>query len=49
MRILDYLLMTLIFLWLAFVLFSLYKKKKSGHCIGCSGGNCMICDKKAQK
>lgn len=49
MSILDYVLLMLIFLWLALVLFFIHKKKKSGRCIGCSGGNCEMCNKKVQK
>lgn len=49
MNILDYLLLILIFLWLVLVLVLAYKKKKAGRCIGCSGGNCTICNKKVQK
>lgn len=49
MRVLDYILLAVIFLWLWLVLLNLYKKKKSGRCIGCIGGNCVMCDKKTQK
>lgn len=49
MRVLDYILLAVIFLWLGLVLLTLYKKKKAGRCIGCSGGNCVICDKKTHK
>ena len=49
MKIMDCVIIAAILLWLAGVIIFLYKKKKSGACIGCSGGSCSICNKKRQK
>lgn len=48
MRIRDFIMLAVIFLWFVMVIYYLYKKKKSGRCIGCSGGDCSIC-KKSEK
>lgn len=48
MRIRDYVLLGIILVCVVLVLVALYKKKKTGRCIGCSG-NCAMCDSKMQK
>lgn len=45
----DYIILSVLFLWLLAVILFLWKKKKSGKCIGCSGGDCGVCGIKSQK
>ena len=46
MKLLDFILIGLVLLWLVAVCIFLRKRKKSGKCVGCSGcdGNCSGCN-----
>ncbi|MDY4618271.1 MAG: FeoB-associated Cys-rich membrane protein [Lachnospiraceae bacterium] len=49
MGILDYILIIIIGIAVFFALFSMWKKRKNGGCMGCSGENCVYCKKKEKE
>lgn len=45
----DFVVLAVIIAWIAAAVCYIHKKRKSGRCIGCSGGVCDMCKRKKQK